>query len=97
MSTSFPDRHVDAVRQCVLHVSCVDLVHVGFTLQVWCHQISIRLPVIVVLLLVEVVPRNARDILQVVQRGNLRHLRRERREHLAAVIVGISLRLARII
>lgn len=66
LPASLPHRHIDAIRQVVLHIPIVHLLHIGFVLQIWCDEILIII-VPVLLKIIEIVPRNTRNILQVVE------------------------------
>lgn len=90
LSTPFPYRDIDTVGERVLHVSCVDLVHIGFAFQVRCHEI--RISPIIIVLLIKIIPSYARYVLQVVQGWYLRHLGRKWRQHLASVVVCAAVR-----
>lgn len=61
-----------------MHVPVIYLVHVGLALQIWGYEIPISLSIIIERLLIEVIPGDVRNVLQVMQRGYLRHLGRER-------------------
>ena len=66
-----------------MHISRIDLFHVRFTFQVRSDEIRIAIivalvTIILLLITIEIVSRDARDVLQVVQRRDLWHLGGER-------------------
>jgi len=69
LSSSLPHRHINAIRQGILHISVVHLLHIGFILQIWRDEIMISIVAILLMkiVIIEIVPRNAGNILQVVK------------------------------
>lgn len=74
LATTLPRWNIDAIGERILHISCVYLVHIRFALEVWSDKISIAIAIIIKLL-IKIVSRDARYILQVVHRRYLWHLR----------------------
>ena len=78
LSSTLTHRNIDAIGQGILHVSVVHLFHVGFALQVRCHEIRMMILDIVAIVLkislIKIVARNTWNILQVMQRWDLRNI-----------------------
>lgn len=82
LATSISCRHIYTIWQSILHISCVDLIHVRLALQIRCNNITISMPIII-LLLIKIISRYARYVLQIVHTWDLWHLRREGREYIS--------------
>lgn len=78
LAAAFPQRNIDTIGQRVLHIPIVHLLHVRLVFQVGRYEIRVTIAALLLLILqIEIIARNTRNVLQVMQRWNLWHLGRQ--------------------